>query len=51
MDNNTDDLHMLFVRYNQVTQVLPDRNYEPDIFDKFMDLTNVADNQSRCMHP
>ena len=26
----------LFVRYNQTPQVEPDRNFEPEIFDKFL---------------
>jgi hypothetical protein len=36
-----DDSSILFVRHNQVAQVLPDKNYEPDILDKFIGLTNV----------
>ena len=28
----------LFVRYNQTPQAEPDRNYEPDIFDRFLHL-------------
>lgn len=39
----------LFVRYNQAPQVLPDRNYEPDIFDKFLTLTNLKDEQNRLL--
>jgi hypothetical protein len=32
----------LFVRYNQTPQTQPVTKYEPDIFDKFMRLTNIA---------
>ena len=39
----------LFVRYNQTAQVEPDRNYEPDIFDRFLQLTNVKDEQSKIL--
>jgi hypothetical protein len=39
----------LFVRYNQTAQTEPDRNYEPDIFDKFLQLTNVKDEQSKVL--
>ena len=35
------DVPVLFKRHNQSPQVEPDRNYEPDIFDRFLDLTNV----------
>ena len=31
----------MFVRYNQIPQVKPDRNYNHDIFDSFLDLTNL----------
>jgi hypothetical protein len=50
VDNNTDDnSQIFFVRYNQTPQVLPERNYEPDIFDKFLALTNVADEQNKLL--
>jgi len=39
----------LFVRYNQTAQVEPDRNYEQEIFDKFLQLTNVKDEQSKIL--
>jgi hypothetical protein len=39
----------LFVRYNQTAQAEPDRNYEPDIFDKLLQLTNVKDEQSKIL--
>jgi Bifunctional DNA primase/polymerase, N-terminal len=35
----------LFVKYNQTAQAEPYRSYEPDIFDKFLQLTNVKDEQ------
>jgi Bifunctional DNA primase/polymerase, N-terminal len=51
VDNNNSNIPSatLFVRYNQVPQVLPDRNYEPDIFDKFLSLTNINDEQNRLL--
>ena len=37
---------VIFRRYsNQLSQVYPVREYPPDIFDKFMDLTNVKDSE------
>ncbi|MFL6433014.1 MAG: hypothetical protein ACJ71O_04675, partial [Nitrososphaeraceae archaeon] len=44
-----DDSSVLFARYNQVAQVPPDRNYEPDIFDKFIGLTNVKDDKDKLL--
>jgi hypothetical protein len=44
-----DDTSVLFVRHNQVAQVLPDTNYEPDIFDKFIGLTNVKDDKDKLL--
>jgi hypothetical protein len=32
----------LFVRHNQTAQVLPNRNYDPDIFDRFLQIINAA---------
>ena len=53
VDNNNNNSNIppatLFVRYNQVPQVLPDRNYEPDVFDKFLTLTNINDEQNRLL--
>jgi hypothetical protein len=43
------DTPPLFIRYNQKPQVEPDRNYEPDIFDKFLGLTNIKDPQHRLL--
>ncbi|MFL6363632.1 MAG: bifunctional DNA primase/polymerase, partial [Nitrososphaeraceae archaeon] len=44
-----DDTSILFARHNQVAQVLPDRNYKPDIFDKFIGLTNVKDDEDKLL--
>jgi hypothetical protein len=38
---------ILFQRYNQVSQVEPDSNYPPDIFEQFLNLTNVRNKQHR----
>jgi hypothetical protein len=32
----------LFVRHNQTAQILPNRNYKPDIFDRFLQIINAA---------
>jgi hypothetical protein len=37
----------LFTRFNQTAQVQPSRYYEPDIFDRFMGLTNVRKEDDR----
>ena len=39
----------LFVRFNQTAQVEPDRDYECDIFDKFLELTNLKQDQDRIL--
>ena len=39
----------LFVRFNQTSQAEPDRNFEPDVFDKFMELTNLKQDQDRIL--
>ena len=40
--NGTDkEIPILFKRYNHTAQVEPDWNYDPYIFDKFIDLTNI----------
>ncbi|HJT47966.1 MAG TPA: bifunctional DNA primase/polymerase [Nitrososphaeraceae archaeon] len=44
-----DDSSIMFVRHNQVAQVLPDRNYECDILDKFVGLTNVKDDKDKLL--
>ena len=38
---NDSNSPILFRRHNQIEQVEPARDYEPDVFDKFLDLTNV----------
>lgn len=38
---------ILFKRHNQVAQAEPDRNYPPDIFDQFLDLTNIRNKDDR----
>ena len=44
-----DNSSILFARYNQVAQVLPNRNYEQDILDKFIGLTNVKDENDKLL--
>jgi len=44
-----DDTSILFARHNQVAQVLPDKNYELDILDKFIGLTNVKDDKDKLL--
>jgi hypothetical protein len=39
----------IFVRYNQTPQVDPDRNYEEDVFEKFLKLTNLKQDQDRVL--
>jgi hypothetical protein len=41
------DVPILFKRYNQVAQVEPDRNYSIDIFDQFLNLTNVRNKKHK----
>jgi hypothetical protein len=38
----TNNPPIMFKRYNQKPQLEPNRMYEPQIFDKFIDLTNIA---------
>jgi hypothetical protein len=44
-----DEASILFARYNQVAQVLPDKNYEPEMLDKFIGLTNVKDDKDKLL--
>jgi hypothetical protein len=44
-----DDASILFARHNQVAQVLPDRNNEADILDKFIALTNVKNDKDKLL--
>src|SRR5215207_7828663 len=39
----------MFIRYNQTPQIEPDRHYEPDIFDRFLQLTNLKEDQDRIL--
>jgi hypothetical protein len=39
----------MFVRYNQIPQADPDRNYEQNIFDRFLQLTNLKEDQDRIL--
>ena len=39
----------LFSRYTQTPQAEPDRNYEPDIFDRFLSLTNLKTDEDRIL--
>ena len=39
----------LFSRYNQTPQAEPDRNYEDDIFDRFLSLTNLKTDEDRIL--
>jgi Bifunctional DNA primase/polymerase, N-terminal len=44
-----DDLSIMFVRHNQVAQVLPDRNYDRDVLDRLIGLTNVKDDKDKLL--
>jgi hypothetical protein len=39
----------MFIRYNQTSQVEPDRNYEHNIFDRFLKLTNLKEHHDRIL--
>jgi hypothetical protein len=39
----------MFMRYNQTSQVQPNRDYEPDIFDRFLQLTNLKKEEDRFL--
>ena len=39
----------VFVRFNQTPQADPERNYEQNIFDKFLQLTNLKEDQDRIL--
>lgn len=41
------DVPTLFKKHNQAPQVEPDRNYPPDTFDQFLNLTNVTNPEHR----
>ena len=40
---------VLFIRFNQQSQLEPDRNYPPDIFDKFLDLMHITNQGHRLL--
>jgi hypothetical protein len=40
----------MFTRFNQKAQVEPDRNYQEDIFDQFLDLIHIYDHQRRILN-
>jgi len=42
-------ISILFKRHNQTPQVTPDKNYTNDIFDQFLDLTNVKNKEHRLL--
>jgi hypothetical protein len=39
----------MFSRYNQTAQAEPDRTYEEDIFDRFLQLTNLKEEEDRIL--
>jgi hypothetical protein len=39
----------LFVRYNQISQVLPEKTYLPNVFDRFLNLTNLKDESNKLL--
>jgi hypothetical protein len=41
--------NILFVRFNQRAQVIPDRNYTNDIFDHYLDLMQIRDPTTRFL--
>ncbi|CAN5860920.1 hypothetical protein BH23THE1_BH23THE1_28320 [soil metagenome] len=41
IDGISENIPILFRRYNQLPLIEPDRNYSPDIFDQLLDLTNI----------
>lgn len=43
------ETHPLFARYIQTAQVEPSRDYEPDVFDKFIELTNIKDESDKLL--
>jgi hypothetical protein len=45
----SNDSEILFTRFNQTSQVEPDTDYSPDIFDKYLDLMKIYDPQHRLL--
>lgn len=47
---NVEKSPVIFRRYsNQLAQVMPSKNYDKDIFDKFLGLLNVKDNDNKLL--
>ncbi len=47
--NIVNDAQVLFSQFNQMPQVEPKKNVDEKIFDKFLNLTNVKDEQNRLL--
>jgi hypothetical protein len=45
----SNDSETFFTRFNQTSQVEPDRNYSSDIFDKYLDMMIISDKQHRLL--
>ncbi len=45
----SDYSEILFARFNQTSQVEPSRNYSLDIFDKYLDVMTISDQQRRLL--
>lgn len=39
----------MFIRHNQISQAYPDKNYDNDIFDRFLQLTNLKEEKVRIL--
>jgi hypothetical protein len=46
---NNETPNPIFCRYKQIAQITPQRNYEPDIFDRFLQLTNLKNYNDRIL--
>jgi hypothetical protein len=47
INGNDANVPIVFKRHNQIVQVEPDRKYGPDIFEQFLNLTNIKNNKHR----
>jgi hypothetical protein len=45
----TNDSKLFFTRFNQTSQLEPDKDYSSDIFDKYLNLMNISDPQHRLL--
>jgi Bifunctional DNA primase/polymerase, N-terminal len=45
----SNDSKLLFTRFNQTSQLEPDKDYSSDIFDKYLNLMNISDPQHRLL--